>query len=129
MQALLRDNYESHLISLTRDFRWNFKWFHKFLQNFNRTSYFDHKPVDHVIELDACLVELGGKCHNFVYHLPIVRHYKNLAFTKLEMVNMLVATRLFAKLWHRKRVKCLIKCDNLTVFQVLQTGKTRVGQC
>ena len=104
---------------MTHDFRRDLQWFHKFLQSFNGTSYFDHKPIDHVIELDACLVGLGGRCHNFIYHLPIVCHYKNLAITQLEMV----AIRLFAKMWYRKKV--LIKCHNLAVVQVLQRGKTR----
>ena len=104
---------------MTHDFRRDLQWFHKFLQSFNGTSYFDHKPIDHVIELDSCLVGLGGRCHNFIYHLPIVCHYKNLAITQLEMV----AIRLFAKMWYRKRV--LIKCHNLAVVQVLQRGKTR----
>ena len=107
------------MITLTSDFRRDLRWFHRFLQNFNGTAYFDHKMADYVIDLDACLVGLGGRCHNFVYHLPIVRHYKNLAITQLEMVNILVVTRLFASLWYRK------KCDNLAVVQVLETGRTR----
>ena len=53
MLALLRDNYGSQVITLTPDFTRDLRWFHKFLQNFNGTAYFDHKMVDHVRELDA----------------------------------------------------------------------------
>ena len=58
-----------------------------------------------------------------VYHLAVPRHFQNLAIVHLEMVNVLVAVRIFAKFWHRRSV--LVKCDNNAVVQVLNSGKTR----
>ena len=72
----------------------------------------------------ACLTGLGGRCENKVYHLKIPKHYNNLGIVQLEMVNILVAVRLFGCMWQHKRV--LIKCDNMAVVQVLKTGKTCV---
>ena len=123
MLDLLRAHYDASTIHLTQDFRRDLRWFAKFLTKYNGVSYFDHRPVDYVVELDACLVGLGGRCQNLVYHLPLVRHYKNLTIVHLEMVNILVAIRVFGHLWHRKQI--LIKCDNQAVVQVLASGKTK----
>ena len=77
-----------------------------------------------MVELDACLVGLGGRYdENLVYHLPVVKHYGNLSIVHLEMINILVAVRIFVHIWHRKLV--LVKCDNEAVVQVLTSGKTR----
>ena len=95
----------------------------QFLARYNGTSYFDHKPPDHTTELDACLVGLGGRFKNFVYHLPVVRHYRNLSIVHLEMINILVAIKVFGHMWHRQLI--LVKCDNDAVVQVLTSGKTK----
>ena len=73
-----------------------------------------------VLELDVCLVGLGGWCKEKVYRLPIARYYKNLHITQLEMVNILVVIRIFGSSWSQKKV--LIKCDNQAVVHVLESG-------
>ena len=123
MLQLLRDNYDKKSISLTHDFRRDLRWFVKFVRSYNGTSYFDHKSIEASIELDACLTGFGGSWGNCVYHVPIEKRYKNLAITQLETLNILVALRLFAPYWHRKKVH--VKCDNLAAVQVLTSGKTR----
>ena len=47
----------------------------------------------------------------------------NLTIVHLEMVNILVAVRVFAHLWSKHRI--LVKCDNPAVVHVLTTGRTR----
>ena len=123
MLQLLRANYDKNSITLTHDFKRDLRWFDQFLMQYNGVSFFDHKKAFDVVELDACLVGVGGRWQNFVYHLKLVQHYKNLSIVHFEMINILVALRIFVRLWHRKHV--LIKCDNDAVVQVLQTGKTR----
>ena len=123
MLELLRAKYDSEKITLTQDFRRDLRWFHALLRDYNGTSYYDHKPVQHVLKLDACLTGLGGRWQNVVYHLPIPRNYQNLGIVHLEMGNILVALHLFARFWSRKRI--LIRCDNQAVASVLNTGKTR----
>ena len=66
---------------------------------------------------------LGGRFKNFVYHLPVVRHYTNLSIVHLEMINILVAIRVFGHMWHRQLIQ--VKCDNDAVVQVLNSGRTR----
>ena len=66
---------------------------------------------------------LGGRCENLVYHMSLPQHCKNLGIVQLEMINILVAIRIFSKIWSKKHV--LVKCDNQAVVTVLTSGKTR----
>ena len=86
-------------------------------------SLYDHRLIDVEFELDACLTGLGGRCGNCVYHLPIEKGYMNWTIVHLEMINILLALRLFHNQWTSKKV--LIHCDNQAVVTVLNTGKTR----
>ena len=123
MLSLLRDSYDEKTITLTHDFKRDLRWFKCFLTQYNRISFFDHTHVDGVLELDACLTGLGGRWGRFVYHLPLEKHLQNLAIVHIEMINFLVAVRIFAKHWHKKHI--LVRCDNMAVVQVLSSGKTK----
>ena len=113
----------SQKILLTPDFKRDLRWFDKFLSKYNGISMYDHKRVEATLELDACLTGFGGCCGNLVYHLPIQRGYINWTIVHLEMVNILIAVRLFQHQWASNKV--LICCDNEAVVSVLRTGKTR----
>ena len=118
------------LLDLTSDFRRDLMWFGKFLPLYNGVSLYDHRPVDFTLELDACLTGLGGRWSKFVYHLPIARGFMNFSIVHLEMVNILLAVRLFQVQWSGRRV--LIRCDNEAVVSVLRSGRTRdpyLGAC
>ena len=93
------------------------------MPSYNGVSLYAYKHLDYVIELDTCLTGLGGCCGNLVYHLPIPRGFKNLDIVHLEMVNILVALKVYAQTWKGARV--LIKCDNDAVVKVLSAGKGR----
>ena len=123
MLALLRSNYDQKSITLTPEFKRDLRWFQRFLTQFNGVSFFDHTRIDGTLELDACLTGLGGRWGRFVYHLPLEKHLQNLAIVHLEMINILVAIRIFAKYWYRKHI--LVRCDNIAVVQVLSSGKTK----
>ena len=64
-----------------------------------------------------CLTCFGGHCGRYVYHLPIERGFRNWTIVHMEMVNILIAIRLFTFL--------LIRCDNEAVVTFLKSGKTR----
>ena len=53
----------------------------------------------------------------------MVKHYKQLSIVHLEMINILVAIRVFSHMWHRQLI--LVKCDNDAVVQVLNAGRTK----
>ena len=49
--------------------------------------------------------------HNLVCHVPISLGYCNLNIVQLEMINILVAIKLFGNHWEKQGVK--IYCDNI----------------
>ena len=59
MLALLRSGHASQKIHLTPEFRRDLRWFAKFLPLYNGVSLYDHRTIDHTLELDACLTGLG----------------------------------------------------------------------
>ena len=123
MLDLLRSAHGHQKIWLTPDFKRDLRWFTKFLPTYNGVSLYDHKPIGATLELDACLTGFGGRCGRYIYHLPIARGFMSWSIVHLEMVNILIAIRLFKFLWKGRKV--LIKCDNEAVVLVLKTGRTR----
>ena len=62
-------------------------------------------------------------CDNEVYAVPLDLGFQNYQIVHLEMLNILVALRLWAHKWHNKRI--IIHCDNQAVVLVINSGKTR----
>ena len=123
MLDLLRSNYDQEKIKITQEFKHDLRWFSRFLQTYNGVSIYDHPPANHTIELDACLTGLGGRWDNFVYFLAIERGFKNMTIVHLEMVNIVVALKVFGPMWKGKRV--VGRCDNDAVVKVLSKGRAR----
>ena len=123
MLELLGASHNTQKIVLTPDLKRNLRWFAKFLPFYNGVSLYDHKNVYQTLELDACLTGLRGRLDNCVYHLPLQRGYNGCTIAHLEMVNILVALRLFASRWTQHKVR--VRCDNQAVVQVLSSGRTK----
>ena len=122
MLELLRSSHATQRITLTSEFKRDLNWFATFLPKYNGVSLYDHRPIDMALHLDTCLTGFGGRCGQFVYHLPIARGFRNWTIVHLEMVNMLLVMRLFANIWSSKKI--LINCDNQAVVTVLTMSKT-----
>ena len=58
-----------------------------------------------------------------VYALDIPFGYKNYDICHLEMLNIVVASKLWAAHWKDKKIR--IFCDNMAVVQVMNTGRAR----
>ena len=67
---LLRFAHSHQKVTLTPDFKRDFKWFAKFLPEYNGLSLYDHRPIDVTLELDACLTGLGGGGSFRKFYLP-----------------------------------------------------------
>ena len=58
-----------------------------------------------------------------VYTLPIPLGYKNYTIVHLEILNIVVALKIWSEHWQDKIIE--IKCDNMAVVEVLRSGKAR----
>ena len=99
------------------------KWFSTFLKQFNGVVYYDVKPVQAGLHLDACLTGFGGIFLNQWYALPLPKKFNNYSIVHLEMLNIVVALKIWATQWSCKKLR--IKCDNMAVVDVLTSGKTK----
>ena len=122
MLHLLRQNTSTKHIVLTEEFHQDLRWFNRFLPVFNGVSFFNYTPSK-VIHLDACPTGLGAIYDQQVYALPLSRVWQAQNIAYLEMINILVALKVWHAQWAGTRV--LIKCDNQAVVAVLNNGKTR----
>ena len=57
------------------------------------------------------------------YALPLGTEFQHLHITQLEMLNVVVALKVWFQLWADKKVKHF--CDNQAVVEVLNAGKTK----
>ena len=123
MLDLLRATNKQESINLNVEFKRDLNWFCEFLPHFNGSAFFKHDHIDSEIELDACLEGLGAIYNKHIYAIPISKGYMHMDIVYLEMLNILVALRVWAKQWATKTIS--VKCDNQAVVTILQSGKTR----
>ena len=84
---------------LTVEFFKDLKWFATFFIQFNGVVYYDIKPVQAEMPLDACLTGFGGIFDNQCYALPIPKNFNNYSIVHLEMLNIVVALKIWATQW------------------------------
>ena len=119
--------YSGPRIALTHDFHQDLDWFIRFLPHFNGVTCLKKEPIDNSQELylDACLMGMGAVWRNRVYATPIfeIPGFK-LTITHLEMLNFVIAFKVWGRFWEHSAIT--IFCDNMSVVQVVGSGKTRV---
>ena len=79
-------------------------WLRVFLKQYNGITFFNNKPVDFHVFLDVSLSGLGSVFGPSVYTLPLGTEFQHLHITQLEMLNVLVALKVWSKLWADKKV-------------------------
>ena len=95
MLMTLRQAHVTQKIELNQDFKRDLIWFEKFCPLYNGISLYQHKNVDSVLDLDACLTGWGACWSHWVYHLPLQLRYGNYSIVHLEMVNIFLALKVF----------------------------------
>ena len=122
MLTLFRANPNGKKIVLTSEFKMDLK----FLPNFNGINIIDKNTiaVDQTLYIDASLTDLGRVWNNKVYCTPTfpIADF-SLKIVHLEMLNIVVALRLWGARWAHSVVTLV--CDNLWVVQVVDTGRSR----
>ena len=122
MLTLLRENAAEKRIRVTEEFKSDLKWFNSFLSVYNGVSFFNYAPSQSV-HLDACPSGLGAIFGTQVYALPLPQSWQDVNIAYTEMINILVALKVWHLQWAGLRVRIL--CDNEAVVSVLNTGRTR----
>ena len=105
---MLRYANNPNRIVITNDCKRDLACFKKFLEQYNSVSIYDYKNADFVVQLDTCLIGMGGCWKNLSYNLPIPLGYKAMGKVHLEMINILVATKLFKNVWSGYKIANLI---------------------
>ena len=123
MLQLLRDTPDRNFVVLHTDFYRDLTWFNTFLAQYNGITFYDNQIIHATVFLDACLQGLGGAFDNMVYALPIPLGFKNYTIVHLEILNLVVALKLWGSHWKDKTVE--IKCDNMAMVEVLRSGRAR----
>ena len=123
MLQLLRDIVHNSIIVRNEDFFKDLAWFNTFLRSYNGVTIYQITLLHHRVYLDASLQGLGGCYNNYVYTLLIPLGFKDYNITHLEMVNVMVALKIWGHHWSSKCVT--IYCDNLAVVEVLTFGRAK----
>ena len=124
--SFFRESSGAKRIHLTQEFFMDLDWFITFLPRFSGSSKIFKSDIRQMnsLNVDACLKGVGGVWNNRVYAAPVPT-YANFQpnITHLEMLNIMIALRLWATDWAGSSVT--FHCDNLAVVQVVNSGKTR----
>ena len=124
MLQLLRDNFDKNRIKVTSEFTKDLTWFKTFLASYNGVTFYDIRPLHGQIYLDACLTSLGRAFNNMVHSIPIPKGYMGYNIAHLEMVNVVVALKIWGQCWANKRIK--IHCGiNKAVVDILTYGRAK----
>ena len=123
MLHLLRASHNTAHIVLNQQFHRDLNWFNIFLKQYNGVTFYDNHDIQDTVHLDASLQGLGGVYQNMVYALTIPLGFMQYSIVHLEILNLIVALKLWGHLWKDKVIQ--IKCDNMAVVEVIRTGRAR----
>ena len=123
MLELLHQHTNKNICKLNSEFFKDLHWFLALLGQYNGVTFYDNQKLFESVHLDASLTGLGGVHGQMVYALDIPRDYMNYSIVHLEILNIMVALKVWGHCCKDKYIE--VFCDNLAVVQVLQTGRAR----
>ena len=103
-------------------------WWDKFLLQYNGISimlYDDWSKPDGIFPTDSCLTGCGGYFNGLYFHteFPEDLKQKKLDIGLLELITVIVALKIWGRQFRGKRI--VVYCDNQSVCQILNSGKSR----
>ena len=114
-------------MTVTREMREDLAFFQQLMPKFNGITLMDKTlvPPDEQLELDSCLTGCGGLCGQYYYSCAYPSSILGAAhpIAHLEMLNVVVALRMWAPLWEGHKIQ--IYCDNMNTCIALQTGRSK----
>ena len=123
----IRETEHGRTTTLSWGFRRDVQFFRDLMPGFKGVKIMDKVdlPAQATLELDACLSGCGAIAGNQFYGREFPGEVRRLdhPIAHLEMLNIVVAIKLWCEQWSGYRVR--IHCDNLNAVLVLQTGRSR----
>lgn len=112
-------------INLSWDFKQDLLWFFRFLADYNGIHLIDPPTIQETVEIDSCLTGCGGIYAQEFYHatFPTFVLEQNRPICHLEMLNIVVAAKVWAPKWRNKTI--IVHCDNSPAVNVLSSGRGR----
>ena len=123
--TLHRDNANNDTIFLSKEFFKYLNWFSLFLKQFNVVVFYDVRPISADLCLDACLTGLGGVYGRQCYALPLPKDFNNYTIVHLEMLNVLVALKIWVINGLIARFESNVITAQWSKFLLLARPKTR----
>ena len=111
-------------IKVNSDMLQDIMWFQQFLRKFNGKIMFKDTREAFDVYIDASLTGMGACWNENAY--AVSRHIlatATLSITQLEMLNVLIAMRIFGHCWEKQKIKFHI--DNKAVVYALSNGRIK----
>ena len=113
--------------SLSLGFKQDVAWFARMLPEFNGVKMMVKQDIQGqaLLQLDACLTGCGAFNGQEFYSKPFPTEVleREHPIARLELLNMVLAVKLWAPQWAHKRLR--IHCDNMNACVAMRTGRAR----
>ena len=125
LDTLRNSTHHTHSVRLSDEFQKDIAWFRRFMPDYNGIHLIKCAMPHIQVHVDSCLTGCGGFWHTHYYHGEFPKCIINAQYPicYLEMLNVLVALRIWGHMWNDKQV--LLFCDNSTTVAVLSNGRSR----
>jgi len=124
MLELLRKNRDCKKFQLSTEFFRDLNWFIQFMNTFNGIVFLPFDGVTVELKVDASPYGMGAIFDNLCYAAQLPHGFNSaLTIVHLEMLNVVIAFRMWAHLWSNTRVKVI--CDNAAVVASLRHFRTK----
>ena len=127
MLQCLRETPDRGSHGLSLGFRKDLKFFLELLPDYNGIRIIDKEdlPYQEEVELDACLTGCGATIGEQYYAevFPEAVQAKGHIIARLELLNIVVALKVWGECWRGKRVR--IFCDNTIACFAIQSGRSK----
>lgn len=115
------------VVMVDSEFLKDVEWWRQAIEHANKCFLLDHvqlQQADAQLHLDACLTGCGAIHMDEYYHAVFPREVtEGKSIVHLEMLNIVVATRLWSHSWTGLKVE--VYCDNEAGVWVLRSGRSR----
>ena len=111
--------------TLTPEAILDLRWFHVFIPRFTGIRLIRHLDTTQVVPVDSCLTGGGAATPTEFYAIqyPPKLINRELPIVCLEMLNLLIATRLWAHTWKSQNI--LLYSDNAATVATLQAARAK----